>query len=167
MQYWWKWILDLCRGSTHLPSAGDSGGKAKLLLLSVYPGGGGVNFAMFMAYCIPIIAYESSYPEYLSFDIIPSGRVDGFHPLCFFPYSSLSSYLLGLFLYLISFMLFPCASVWENTRAWVPYFLYPYRTVLAFFSDIATISAQCVFGAETRNSYALVNLCPQTNQTLT
>ena len=33
-------------------------------------------------------------------------------PLCFFPYSRLSSYLLRLFLYLISFLLFPCASVW-------------------------------------------------------
>ena len=38
-------------------------------------------------------------------------------PLCFFPYSRLSSYLLRLFLYLISFLLFPCASVWVNTRA--------------------------------------------------
>ena len=43
--------------------------------------------------------------------------------LCFFPYSRLSSYILRLFLYLISFLLFPCSSVWENTRAWVPHFL--------------------------------------------
>ena len=28
----------------------------------------------------------------------------------------------SLFLYLISFLPFPCASVWENTRALVPYF---------------------------------------------
>ena len=34
--------------------------------------------------------------------------------------SSLSSYLLRLFLCLISFLLFPCASVWESTRARVP-----------------------------------------------
>ena len=30
-------------------------------------------------------------------------------------YSRFSSYLLRLFFYLISFLLFPCASVWENT----------------------------------------------------
>ena len=47
-------------------------------------------------------------------------------PLCFFPYSRLSSYRLRLFLYLISFLLFPYASVWENTRARVPNF--PFRT---------------------------------------
>ena len=34
-------------------------------------------------------------------------------PLYFFPYSHLSPYLLHLFLCLISFLLFPCASVWE------------------------------------------------------
>ena len=44
-------------------------------------------------------------------------------PLCFFPWSRLSSYLLRLFLYLISFLLFLCSSIWENTRAWVPHFL--------------------------------------------
>ena len=43
-----------------------------------------------------------------------SGRPSG---LRFFPYSRLSSYLLRLFLYLISFLLFPCSSVWENTSA--------------------------------------------------
>ena len=43
--------------------------------------------------------------------------------LCFFPYSRLFSYRLRQFLCLISFLLFPCASVWENTRAWVPHFL--------------------------------------------
>ena len=36
-------------------------------------------------------------------------------PLYFFPCSRISSYL--LFLCLISFLLFPCASVWENTHA--------------------------------------------------
>ena len=35
-------------------------------------------------------------------------------PLCFFPSSLLSSYLLRLFLYLISFLVFPCASVKEK-----------------------------------------------------
>ena len=44
-------------------------------------------------------------------------------PLYFFIYSRLSSYLLRLFLYLNWFLLFPSASVWENTCAWVPHFL--------------------------------------------
>ena len=35
-------------------------------------------------------------------------------PLFFFAYSRLSSYVLRLFLYLVSFLLFPCASVWET-----------------------------------------------------
>ena len=53
------------------------------------------------------------------------GRRDFFFscPSYFFPYSRFSSYLLRLFRYLISFLLFSCASVWENTRAWVPHFL--------------------------------------------
>ena len=42
--------------------------------------------------------------------------------LYFFPYSRLSSYLL-LFLCLFSFLQFPFASVWENTRARVDRFL--------------------------------------------
>ena len=42
--------------------------------------------------------------------------------LYFFPYSRLSSYLLLLFLCLISFLLFQCASVCENTCAWGPPF---------------------------------------------
>ena len=46
----------------------------------------------------------------------PSGLVL-FVPLCFFPCSRLSSYYLRLSLCLISFLLFPCVSVWENTRA--------------------------------------------------
>ena len=40
-----------------------------------------------------------------------------FVPALLFPYSRLSSYLLGLFLCLISFLLFPCASVLENPSA--------------------------------------------------
>ena len=40
-------------------------------------------------------------------------------PLYFFPYSFFSSYLLPLFLCLISILMFPCPSVRENTRAWV------------------------------------------------
>ena len=52
----------------------------------------------------------------------PSGHLFSC-PLWFFPYSRPSPYILCLFLYLISFLLFPCASVCENTRAWVPHFL--------------------------------------------
>ena len=44
-------------------------------------------------------------------------------PLYFFPQSFSSSYFLPLFHCLISLLLFPCSSVWENTRAWVPHFL--------------------------------------------
>ena len=44
-------------------------------------------------------------------------------PLYFFPHSFSSSYFLPLFHCLISILLTPCASVRENTRAWVPYFL--------------------------------------------
>ena len=43
-------------------------------------------------------------------------------PLYGFPQSFSSSYFLPLFHCLISILLFPCASVWENTRAWVPHF---------------------------------------------
>ena len=53
-------------------------------------------------------------------------HLDFFFPLCplyLFPYSLISSCLLILSLYLISFLLFPCASVWENFLAWVPQFL--------------------------------------------
>ena len=41
-------------------------------------------------------------------------------PLYFIPYSRLFSYLFRLF---ILFLLYPCSSVWENTRVWVPHFL--------------------------------------------
>ena len=44
-------------------------------------------------------------------------------PRYFFPHLFSSSYLLPLFHCLISILLFPCAGVWENTRAWVPHFL--------------------------------------------
>ena len=47
----------------------------------------------------------------------PSGLLFFSCPLYFFPYSRLSSVCLRLSHYLISFLLFPCASVWENTRA--------------------------------------------------
>ena len=30
-----------------------------------------------------------------------------------------------VYYYLLLFLLFTCASVWENTRAWVPHFLWP------------------------------------------
>ena len=39
------------------------------------------------------------------------------YPLYFFPHSFSSSYFLPLFRCLISTLLFPCASVWENTLA--------------------------------------------------
>ena len=70
------------------------------------------------------------------------GRRDIFFlcPLCFFPYSRLSSYLLRLFVYLISFLLFPCASVWENTRAWAPHFLWPYWMVPSFFRSVKAMN---------------------------
>ena len=62
----------------------------------------------------------------------PSGHLFFRARFAFFPYSRLSSYLFRLFLYLISFLLFPCASVWENTRAWVPHFLQPYWMIPFF-----------------------------------
>ena len=43
-------------------------------------------------------------------------------PLFFFTRSFLSSYLLPLFHFLISILLFPCASVRENTLAWFHFF---------------------------------------------
>ena len=43
-------------------------------------------------------------------------------PLYFFRQSFSSSYFLMLFHCLISILLFRCASVWENTREWVPPF---------------------------------------------
>ena len=52
----------------------------------------------------------------------------------FFPVRSDSfhiySYLLFLFICLIPFLLFPWASVWENTRAWVPRSLSVIRVLL-------------------------------------
>ena len=59
--------------------------------------------------------------------------------LIFFVSALLLSILMPPFLpsssvYLISFLLFTCASVWENTLAWVPHFQSPYWIVLAFFS---------------------------------
>ena len=63
--------------------------------------------------------------------------------LYFFPYSHISSYLLRLFLYLISILMFPCASVWENTRA-VPHFLQSYWTAPSFpRNDLLCRSVAC------------------------
>ena len=72
----------------------------------------------------------------LYFHLIVIGRWDFFFscPLYFFPYSHFFSYLLRLFLYLISFLLFPCASVWENTLAWVPNFQYHSEWYLLFLN---------------------------------
>ena len=44
--------------------------------------------------------------------------------------------LSSFFFWLISFLLFPCSSVWEITRVWVPNFIFPYWMVLAFFYEI-------------------------------
>ena len=52
-------------------------------------------------------------------------------PLYFFPCSCIYSYVL-LFLCLISFLLFLCASVWENTRTWVPHLIHSYLMILPF-----------------------------------
>ena len=48
------------------------------------------------------------------------GRGDDFS---FFDCSSPFCFLLIEFHYLVSFLLFQCVSVWENTLAWVPHFL--------------------------------------------
>ena len=42
------------------------------------------------------------------------------------PIFTFSACLFLLFLCFISFLLFPCASVGDNTRAWVPHYLLPY-----------------------------------------
>ena len=61
--------------------------------------------------------------------------------LLFFVPALLLSMLTPFFLpsssvfYLTSFLLFSCASVWENTRTWVPYFLSPYWMVPSFFAE--------------------------------
>ena len=57
--------------------------------------------------------------------------------LYFFPYLLLFlSYLLPPHLYFIIFLVFPCASVWENTRAWAQHFLWLYWMVDVFFLSI-------------------------------
>ena len=67
---------------------------------------------------------------------MPSGLLLSF--VLFFPCSRISSYLLLLFLCLISLLLFPCASVWENTRAWAPHFLVVlFRRCLGKFTEYA------------------------------
>ena len=48
--------------------------------------------------------------------VMPSGHCFSF-PLCFYIYSLFSSHILLPFQCLISLFLFPCSSVWENTRA--------------------------------------------------
>ena len=60
-------------------------------------------------------------------------------PLCFFAHSFFSSYFLPLFNCLISILLFPCASVWENTRAWVPHFS------VAILNGTCSLRAQMLF----------------------
>ena len=101
-------------------------------------------------HCIFSISYKIQ-PHYVYFIIFWLRR---YRPselfLCllwFFPYSRLSFIL--LFLCHISFLLVPCACVWENTRAWVPHFLYIYSHTEwpLFYFDSATTSAQREFGA--------------------
>ena len=80
------------------------------------------------------------------FDSVSLGRLDFFFlscPLCFSPYSRLSSFRL-LSLCVISFLLFPCASVQENTCTWVPHFLEPYRMVLVFFRQCNYMCTMCI-----------------------
>ena len=54
--------------------------------------------------------------------------------LTFFHFHSFSAFLLPLFLCFLSFLLFSCSSVWENTRAWIPLFLWKYWMDRAFFA---------------------------------
>ena len=85
-------------------------------------------------FCFLLIEFHCTFPYLLKYYNIMfiiillclgSGRPSG---LLFFVPALLLSILTPLFLssssvYLISFSLFPCASVWENTGARVPYFL--------------------------------------------
>ena len=52
---------------------------------------------------------------------------------CSFLFKTYIDWLIFLFLCLISFVLFPCASVWKNTHTWVPYFPYGIRNGYCFF----------------------------------
>ena len=65
-------------------------------------------------------------------------------PLYFFPHSFSSSYFLPLFHCLISILLFPCTSVWENTLAWVPNFLLPYWMELVLFGHQYSFVVTCL-----------------------
>ena len=67
-------------------------------------------------------------PSRLLFYFVPTLLVSILTPL----FLSSSSVSLP-FLCLISFLLFQCASVWGNTRAWVLHFLRPYLMALVFF----------------------------------
>ena len=95
------------------------------------------------------------------FDWVLIGRRNFFcfmYPLSFFPYSRLSFYPLHLFLWLISFLLFPYASVWKNTRTRVPRFLQPYWMVLVIFRQCNYKSNNVYSERKSRNTCALVNL---------
>ena len=85
-------------------------------------------FLIIEFHCTFFISYKISFCSLLLYfgkDAI--GRRDFFCscPLCFFPYSRFSSYHFRLFLCLISFLLFQCASV--------PHFLSPYWMVPSFY----------------------------------
>ena len=90
-----------------------------------------VIFRFLSPFCFLLIEFHILFPFLIKYyhimfiiilfwlDVI--GRRDLFCSclLCFFPCSRLSSYHLRQSLCLISFLLFPCASVWESTLAWV------------------------------------------------
>ena len=91
----------------------------------------------------------------------PSGLLFILCLLYFFPYSRLCSFLLLLFLCLISFLLFPCASVWENTRT-VHEFPISYCHIewYLFFSPQCNYKCSMCIRSEKLEivNYALVNL---------
>ena len=90
--------------------------------------GGFVIFRIFVYFVFLSIEIHSNFPisckilsyfvYYYIFDQDAIGRRDIFFSARFaFFHTRLSSYLIRKFLYLISFLLFPCAGVRENTRA--------------------------------------------------
>ena len=62
---------------------------------------------------------------------------------CFTSFHTHASLL--TFCIFISFLLFPCASVWENTHAWVLHFLSPYWMVVALFLQCNYKYTMCIW----------------------
>ena len=81
-----------------------------------------------------------------------------FFRACFFLYSCLSSYHLRLFLYLISFLLFPCVSDWDNSCMSTQFHI-AILNGTCFFSTVQLQVYNVYSERKTRNSCALVNLC--------